>query len=330
MRYTRLSRKKRSIFGSVQLWLGDDHLLVVRSMRFTEEYRRFHLRDIQAITATEQPQLIWMEVALFAISALAFLMMLEVEAIAARIFFGVVGAALASTAVYDLVRGQRCRCRLLTEVSSEVLDPITRVSDFDRLTTQLEPAIAAVQGVLTVDAASMPVFAQPAPGTPPLRQEDRVETPAGKYIPLLLYFAILANAIAYAAGLLGRFNEGFGAAASFWFTEVILCVLLAFQPRRFGLKGPMLGFFYVTAALIAIDGIVTIALIVDLMQRIAEAGRSGTKTPTIWNIEWMMTAGKIAIAGRSLLGVVGLLALWLGRDRVVPASEEVPPSQPQP
>src|SRR5881409_101596 len=32
-----------------RLWLGPDHLLAVRSFGFTEEYKRFYFRDIQAI-----------------------------------------------------------------------------------------------------------------------------------------------------------------------------------------------------------------------------------------------------------------------------------------
>ncbi|MBS1834558.1 MAG: hypothetical protein JST65_17705 [Acidobacteria bacterium] len=328
--YVRLSRKKRSVMGSVQLWLGDGHILVVRSMRFTEEYRRFQLGDIQAVVATETPQLIWLEVGLFACSALSFLFMIEVEAAAARIFFGLIGAILAGTAVYDFARGQRCRCRLLTEVSAEVLEPVTRVSDYERLLRKLEPAIAGVQGTLNVDAGSLPLYAQLAPGVPlaPNNESAGSATAAGRLVPYLFYIVILANAAAYALGYLGRYSEGFGLALSFWFGEIVLGAMLVLRPRRFGLKGPMLGLVYLTTALIALDAVSTLVQLGDLFRRIADAGRTGARTPTIWDIEWMMTAGKVAIAWRSLAGVVGLLALWLGRDRVASADGEAPPSQP--
>lgn len=327
--YTKLSRKKRSLMGSVQLWLGDDHILVVRSMRFTEEYRRFQLGDIQAVAATERPQRVWLEVVLFALSALTFLLMIEVDAVVGRIFFGLVGASLAGAAVYDFARGQRVRCRLLTEVSAEVLEPVTRVSDFDRLMQRLEPALAAVQGRLEVDAVSLPLYAQLAPGVPLVADEDNAAPAAGRYVPILLYIAILANAAAFALGYLGKYTEGFGLAFSLCIGEVVLGAMLVWRPARFGIRGPMLGLVYLTAALIALDAVSTIGQLGELLRRIADAGRSGSKPPTLWDVEWMMMAGRISIGWRSFLGIVGLLALWLGRDRIVP-NGEVPPSQPRP
>lgn len=327
--YTKLTRKKRSVTGAVQLWLGNDHLLVVRSMRFTEEYRRFQLADIQAVTATERPQRVWLEVALFALSALVFLLMIEVDGVPARVFFGIVGAILAGAAVYDFARGQRVRCRLLTEVSAEVLEPVTRVSDYERLMSKLEPAIGAVQGELNVDAASLPLYAELAPGVPLAALEDEVAPAAGRYVPVLFYIVILFNAAAYAFGYLGEFTEGFGLAFSLWFGEVVLGGMMLLRPKGFGLRGPMVALLYMTAGLIALDAVSMFAQAGELFRRIAEAGRTGTKTPTIWEIEWMMTAGKVSIGWRSFAGIAGLLALWLGRDRVVPTGE-APPSKPQP
>src|SRR6266849_5352271 len=51
--YQRLTGRKRTLLGYSQLWLGPDHLLLVKSTRFAEEYQRFALADIQAITLTE-------------------------------------------------------------------------------------------------------------------------------------------------------------------------------------------------------------------------------------------------------------------------------------
>ena len=54
--YQRLTRaRSRSAFGVVSmsrssLWLGKDHLLCVDSSGYTETYKRFYFRDIQAVT----------------------------------------------------------------------------------------------------------------------------------------------------------------------------------------------------------------------------------------------------------------------------------------
>ena len=53
--YQRLTGRKRTLFGFSQLWLAPDHILLVRSTRFTENYQRFSLADIQAIVVTELP-----------------------------------------------------------------------------------------------------------------------------------------------------------------------------------------------------------------------------------------------------------------------------------
>jgi hypothetical protein len=53
--YRRLTGRKRTLLGYSQLWLAPDHILLVKSTRFAENYQRFALADIQAITVTETP-----------------------------------------------------------------------------------------------------------------------------------------------------------------------------------------------------------------------------------------------------------------------------------
>ena len=69
-RYRKLPGRRRGfIFGS-SVWMGSDHLLLVKSARFREEYKRFYFRDIQAIVTANAPRfhistraaLIWMPV----------------------------------------------------------------------------------------------------------------------------------------------------------------------------------------------------------------------------------------------------------------------------
>src|SRR4051794_25041567 len=49
IRYRKLPGHRRGLINGSSVWLGPDHLLLVKSQRFKEEYKRFYLRDIQAI-----------------------------------------------------------------------------------------------------------------------------------------------------------------------------------------------------------------------------------------------------------------------------------------
>src|ERR1035438_5773729 len=48
-KYRRLPGRRWSPGSSASLWMGSDHILLVKSAWFREEYKRFYLRDIQAI-----------------------------------------------------------------------------------------------------------------------------------------------------------------------------------------------------------------------------------------------------------------------------------------
>ena len=47
-RYRRLPGRAFSLVSRDSLWLAEDHLLSVQSNRFSEDYRRYYFRDIQA------------------------------------------------------------------------------------------------------------------------------------------------------------------------------------------------------------------------------------------------------------------------------------------
>ena len=51
--YKKLTGKRRSWIQYSQLWLAADHLLMIQSSRFTEEYSRYKFEDIEAIVVTE-------------------------------------------------------------------------------------------------------------------------------------------------------------------------------------------------------------------------------------------------------------------------------------
>ncbi len=318
--YRKLTRKKRTLVSSTQLWLGDDHVLMVRSTRFIEEYRRFQLSDIQAVVACEAPQRFLLQIGFTVFGFVLLTSILGVDSMYGRVFFALCGMLCLAVAAYDMVRGARCTCRLLTEVSAEPVDPVTRVSDYQRLMVELQPAIEAAQGRLSVeeqatilDGVSGPAaFVKPAP--PPLG--------AQKYLQHALYMILLVNAVAYAVGYLWKVEEALSLAISILLAEIILAILLVLRPSRFGVEGLMKALLAVIAVLIVLDTFSAIGQVGYLLYAVAENGRQNLKPPVFWEIPSLMLLGKISITWRLLAGLTGLAALWMGR--------EAAPSQPPP
>src|SRR5438477_12551721 len=75
--YQRLTRARpRSKFavvssGNSSLWLGKDHLLCIDSNGYTENYKRFYFRDIQALLIRKTERRKWWGL-VFAVLAVAF------------------------------------------------------------------------------------------------------------------------------------------------------------------------------------------------------------------------------------------------------------------
>ena len=150
--YRKLTSRRRSLMGYSQLWLGDGpgegHLLLVRSARLVENYKRFALQDIQAIVISDGPDL-------RALQALAVLASLGWAALALAMssrfgqgFFVITGFFALALAVIDIARGPRCRCMLHTAVSREPLSPVSRRNASWKFLTAVLPAIEAAQGPL--------------------------------------------------------------------------------------------------------------------------------------------------------------------------------------
>jgi len=144
--YRRLPGRRRGIGSSSSLWLGSDHILLVRSSWFRERYKRFYLCDIQAITVARCPRFYfsWPMLALTLIWFLpAFGMLfwsprelLAWGAGAIVIVFGWLVVSLAAS----------CRCRLYTAVSHDDLPSLYRIRSARRFLKRVQPRIEEVQG----------------------------------------------------------------------------------------------------------------------------------------------------------------------------------------
>jgi hypothetical protein len=166
-KYQRLTRERTSqLFGVVSLartslWLGSDHLLLVEANGYTESYKRFYFRDIQAIiirtTSTRQ---VWNWVLG---SILAFVVAL---CVGTGLFASIRNADLVSGPVIcflvalfllglplliNNLLGTTCACQIRTAVQTERLPSIVRLAQAQKILQRIRPHIEAAQGQLSAE-----------------------------------------------------------------------------------------------------------------------------------------------------------------------------------
>jgi hypothetical protein len=174
--YIRLTRPaSRSIFGLVtvgrsNLWLAPDHLLAVDSNGYSESYKRFYFRDIQAVAVvTTNRRGLWnLVLALPSVVCLAILITGALPGgnmeIGSAIASGVGAAFFGGLIVVNSLRGPTCRCEIRTAVQTGRMPSLRRLKLTSRTLDRLRPLIIGAQGQLTPEeiAARMREWVEPA------------------------------------------------------------------------------------------------------------------------------------------------------------------------
>jgi hypothetical protein len=188
--YTKLTPRRRTLGGHTQLWLAPDHILLLISTRFTEDYRRFSISDIQSIVVTQLPPRVVLQV-LMILAALAWMSLwFAVDSRFAKWFFEITGAFALLWPIADVARGPRCRGFLHTRVSRELLEPVNRMRTARRVLATVRPMIEAAQGVLAPEDVTAIETPLPPPETAP---PEMVPKPG--YVPELVFGLFIFNAV---------------------------------------------------------------------------------------------------------------------------------------
>jgi hypothetical protein len=152
-RLTRSRRRRKRFLLDVDiarssLWLGTDHLLSIASTRYTDEYKRFYFKDIQAITICKNRR---REIWNFALSVLLLIALLTFAYLANTQSGGfpagilvllIVGVPL----VLNNLLGPTCTVHLRTAVQIEELPSLSRIARTQKVLERIRPLIAAAQG----------------------------------------------------------------------------------------------------------------------------------------------------------------------------------------
>lgn len=145
--YRPLPGRGLSSFQNVRLYQGPDHILQTASTGYTETYKRFYLRDIQAIIIQKS---FWGKLfnGFWGFLAVAFALPGFDASGAAAFLMWSVGGFFGFCLLVNITLGPTCRCYIRTAVQTERLSAVTRISTARRLLKVLRRLIAAAQGSL--------------------------------------------------------------------------------------------------------------------------------------------------------------------------------------
>ncbi len=149
MNYTRLPGKKRGLYRQASLWLGNDHILSVESNSYTENYKRFYFKDIQAILLRRTPRRRNTNIVLGAL-ACGFLLLLAAGGGAAA-FGTTIASGLLIGLLINSVLGPTCICHVKTPLAVHELPSLCRLKKARRALEKILPSIRDSQGDFSPD-----------------------------------------------------------------------------------------------------------------------------------------------------------------------------------
>jgi len=145
--YLRLPGREAGFLSYSRLWLGTDHLLLARTTGFSEEYKRFYFRDIQAVVTrrTERREILSV---ILAFTAIVFGVMSVFSTSGWRAFLFVMTGTVLLALLVNWLRGPTSVCHLRTAVQTEELSPLKRFRATRKVIERLKPNIEKAQGQL--------------------------------------------------------------------------------------------------------------------------------------------------------------------------------------
>ena len=162
--YQRLTRRTASVSSYRSLWLAADHILILTSNGYTEEYQRVRLRDIKGFFVVASGRrtywgLLWGVFAFISgVTLINGLWNHETPMISIIVF------ALSVVAlVWNYLLGEGCRTYVVTGVQTALLPSLVRRPKTRKVLDRLGPLIAAAQADLVQPAAVASPVTEPLP-----------------------------------------------------------------------------------------------------------------------------------------------------------------------
>jgi len=128
-----------------RLWRGKDHILSVINQGYSEEYKRFYYKDIQAFTIRKTMYSLIVNITLSLLFLLFAAIAVTNEEYLSPIFWFFAAIPL-SILILNLIRGKSCVTHLHTAVGTEELPSLGRVKQAKKVISLLRPFIEKAQG----------------------------------------------------------------------------------------------------------------------------------------------------------------------------------------
>jgi hypothetical protein len=150
--YQRLPGRKSGLLRRDTLWLGPDHLLYVRSSRFTEDYRRFYFSDIQAMVLQQRPTgnrkvVDWVAIGL-AVLIVAALLLTD------HPVWGVLLAIIVVPYTWHALRREDCKAWVQTAVGTAELPSLCRTRSATKALAIIDEKIRSAQPAMPEEELS--------------------------------------------------------------------------------------------------------------------------------------------------------------------------------
>jgi hypothetical protein len=168
--YKRLSRPAMSVGTYSSLWLGPDHLLLVVSNGYTEEYRRILLRDIRGIfTISASARSVTWQIIWIALMVICGLVALFGAMTGSSPYISSVLLVLALVGlIWNMLLGEGCKVYAVTGVQTVQLPSLIRWKKARKVLHDIEPLITAAQrDLMPVRVEAEPPMAAPPPAMSP-------------------------------------------------------------------------------------------------------------------------------------------------------------------
>jgi len=128
------------------VWMGSDHLLLVSRAGYTENYKRFYFRDIQAIIIRKTATSLIGNTVLVILALGFFLWAADVSDSIARIVLALLGGFFTFLTLLSLWRGSTCVTQIKTAVQTEQLAAWNRMRAARKGMAMLRPRLLEAQG----------------------------------------------------------------------------------------------------------------------------------------------------------------------------------------
>lgn len=163
--YTRLTRNAAGFGSYSSLWLAADHLMIVKSTGYTENYSRLQLSDLKAIFLTATDRRMWWSICWGLIAMPGFIGVVFTFTNKQTPLFSAIAALVGTVGlIWNTLLGPGCRAHVMTGVQLAELPALIRLKKARRVLAQLQPLVEQAQAHLVPAVPPLPPVSVPPAG----------------------------------------------------------------------------------------------------------------------------------------------------------------------